>query len=120
MICANVDEYVGRAIAFASDEASLALVKEALRRQRDTCALRDMPALARRLEELFWQMQGEAELGNTPVPDLRNLDAYYDIGAELVLDGTEFEDDATYRQRFRDRLARLNQFSPIPQENRLS
>ncbi len=29
-------------------------------------------------------MQEEAERGETPVPDLRNLDVYYEVGAELV------------------------------------
>lgn len=120
MICATADEYVGRAIAFASDRTSLELVKEALRRQRDTCALRDMPALARRLEELFWQMQGEAEQGKTPVPDLRNLETYYDVGAELVLRGHEFEDEDSYREKFREKLTQLHQFSPIPEDNRLA
>lgn len=70
-----------------------------LKDKREGSAPRDIPGLARRLEELFWQMQGEAERGETPTPDLNNLDAYYEIGAELVQTLDEFEDDASYRRR---------------------
>jgi predicted O-linked N-acetylglucosamine transferase (SPINDLY family) len=119
MICATPEEYVARAIAYASNRQSLAAVRESLRSQRETCALRDIPALARRLEELFWQMQEEAEQGKTPVPDLRNLDVYYEVGAELVLADIEFEDDAAYRQRFCEKLAQHDQLSPIYEDNRL-
>lgn len=120
MICATAEEYVSRAIGFASNRASLAAVKESLQSQRETCALRDMPALARRLEELFWQMQEEAEQGKTPVPDLRNLETYYEVGAELVLEGNEFEDDDSYRRRISEKLARLSEFGTIQEDARLA
>lgn len=119
LICDGPDDYVEKAIAFARDPAILAEVRASLQRQRDTCALRDMPALARRLEELFWQMQGEAERGETPVPDLRNLDIYYEIGAELAAAGIEFEDDDAYRARYRARLVELDDYSPLSPDARL-
>lgn len=119
MICATPDEYAQRAVAFARDRKSLSEIRDSLARQRDTCALRDMPALARRLEELFWQMQGEAERGETPVPDFRNLDVYYEIGAELIQANIEFEDDEAYRQRYRDALAKWHAQEPIPYDSRL-
>lgn len=119
MICATPDEYAQRAVAFARDRESLSEIRDSLARQRDTCALRDMPALARRLEELFWQMQGEAERGETPVPDFRNLDVYYEIGAELIQANIEFEDDEAYRQRYRDALAKWHAQEPIPYDSRL-
>lgn len=68
LICQSPDDYVRRAIAFAQDRQSLMAVKESLSRQFETSALRDMPGLARRLEELFWQMQGECERGKHPSP----------------------------------------------------
>ncbi|GMB82938.1 hypothetical protein NN6n1_37210 [Shinella zoogloeoides] len=119
LVCGNPDDYVRMAIDFAENPERLAAVRESLAQQRETCALRDMPGLARRLEELFWQMQGEAERGETPVPDLRNLDIYYEIGATLAARGIEFEDDAAYRARYRDELAILDDFAPLTPDARL-
>jgi hypothetical protein len=119
LVCKSPDDYVRQAVAFAKDPARLAVVKASLQQQRETCALRDMPALARRLEELFWQMQDEAERGETPVPDLRNLDLYYEVGAELAAANIDFEDDEAYRQRYRAQLAILNDFAPLAPDARL-
>jgi predicted O-linked N-acetylglucosamine transferase (SPINDLY family) len=119
MICAGPDEYISRAIAFAHDRASLAKIKDSLQSQRETSVLRDIPALARRLEYLFWQMQGEAERGETPVPDLRNLDVYYEIGAELLEKPNEFESNADYRRRYLEKIAKWDDYAPVPQDSRL-
>jgi len=119
LICASPEDYVRRAVAFAHDRQSLIAIRESLQRQRDTCALRDIPALARRLEELFWQMQGEAERGETPVPDLQNLEVYYEIGAELMPAGAEFQDSDAYRQRYLDKLIQWNEYAPLAHDTRL-
>lgn len=119
MRCATPDEYVSRAIGFERDRASLLAVRESIARQRDTSVLRDIPALARRLEELFWQMQGECERGETPVPDLGNLDIYYEIGLEAVAENIEFEDEASYRKRYHKKLAQMHDYAPIPYDCRL-
>ena len=57
-------------------------------------------------------MQGDAERGETPVPDLTNLDTYYEIGVELISEAIEFDDTATYRKRYRDKLRQWDDFSP--------
>ncbi|WP_082597384.1 O-linked N-acetylglucosamine transferase, SPINDLY family protein [Rhizobium sp. Root708] len=119
MICATPDEYVARAIAFERDRKGLADVRASLERQRETSVLRDIPALARRLEELFWQMQGEGERGEIPVPDLTNLDIYYEIGAEIALENIEFENEQAHRQRYIDKLAKWHDYSPIARDKRL-
>ena len=119
LVCGDPDDYVRMAIALAESPDRLAAVRESLAQQRETCALRDMPGLARRLEGLFWQMQGEAERGETPVPDLRNLDVYYEIGATLAARGIEFEDDAAYRARYREELIVLDDFAPLAPDARL-
>ncbi|NLS06560.1 glycosyl transferase [Rhizobium sp. P32RR-XVIII] len=119
LICSTPDEYVSRAIALAHDRKSLTAIKDALQRNRETSVLRDIPGLARRLEELFWQIQGEAERGETPVPNLRNLDVYYEIGAELVLAGVEFEDDRAYRRRYLEKLAQWHDHAPLAPDSRL-
>lgn len=118
-ICTGPDDYIAKAVAFANAPASLKAVRDRLQDNRDESVLRDMPATARQLEELYWQMQGEAERGETPVPDLRNMDVYYEIGAELVMDNLEFNDEASYRRRYLERLEQSHAFAPIPYDNRL-
>ncbi len=68
--------------------------------RRETSVLRDIPGLARRLEDLYWQMQETAEAGRTPVPDLSNLDLYYEIGADLVHEHAAYRDEVAYRARY--------------------
>ncbi|RWX76995.1 glycosyl transferase [Neorhizobium lilium] len=119
MACTSAAQYVERAIGFARDRQSLLAIRRSLAEQRETSVLRDMPGLARRLEEIFWDMQGECERGETPVPDLRNLDLYYEIGAELVLENIEFEDSAAYRKRYLKKLAQAHDYAAIPFDTRL-
>jgi len=119
MACSSPAQYVERAIGFAHDRESLQAVRQSLMDQRETSVLRDMPGLARRLEEIFWEMQGESERGETPVPDLRNLDLYYEIGAELILEDVEFEDAAAYRQRYLTKLAQAHDYAVVPFDTRL-
>ncbi|CAN7624921.1 glycosyl transferase [Pararhizobium sp. LjRoot255] len=119
LICRGPEHLIETATGFAKDPQSLKKVRESLQAKRQISELRDIPALARRLEELFWQMQAQSERGETPVPDLRNLDIYYEIGADLVQDNTAFSDDRTYRQRYLEKLAAWNDYEPIPNDNRL-
>lgn len=119
MACDTPEEYVQRAIGYFRDRKSLAKLRSSLQSQRETSVLRDIPGLARRLEELFWQMQGECERGETPIPDLANLDVYYDIGAEIVESGVEFETDEAYRQRYLQALTNWNGFAHLPNDKRL-
>ena len=54
-----------------------------------------------------------------PVPDLSNLDVYFDIGVELDLEQAEILDDAHYRALYREKLQRWNDFSPLKPDGRL-
>ena len=119
LICEGPQDYIAKAIAYAKNPASLKTVRNKLEANRETSVLRDIPALARRLEELFWHMQGEAERGEAPVPDLRNLDVYYEIGTELVQENLEFVDEKTYRDRYLQKLTEWHGYSTIPHDNRL-
>jgi predicted O-linked N-acetylglucosamine transferase (SPINDLY family) len=119
LICENPDDYVRKAVMFAHDRQSLATIRQSLWDKRETSVLRDIPGLARRLEELYWQMQGEAERGETPVPDFTNLDLYYEIGCEVMQEGVEFDDSAAFRKRYVDKLRQYHAFSPIPYDKRL-
>ncbi len=119
MISENPEDYVRKAIALAADRKTLAAIREKLLANKETSVLRDIPALVRRLEELYWQMQGECERGETPAPDLTNLDTYYEVGVEFLANETGWEDSATYRQRYLDKLSKWNTYSPLPQDKRL-
>ncbi|MFT4182227.1 MAG: glycosyl transferase [Rhizobium sp.] len=119
LICSGPEDYIEKAIGFAGNRRSLERIRESLQAKRETSPLRDIPALARRLEALFWQMQAECEHGETPVPDLRNLDIYYDIGIELVQDNIAFCDDRTYRQAYLDKLSAWHDYAPIGPDSRL-
>ena len=118
LICRTPEEYVRRAIAFGRDPQSLVQYRDQLRLGREKSVLRDIPALARRLEELFWQIQSESERGATPVPDLTNLDIYYEIGAELDLENIELLDEQSYRSLYIERLAKRNAWAAIPPDKR--
>lgn len=119
LICADPEDYVAKAIAFARNPKRLKKLRDTLEARRDTSVLRDIPGLARRLEALYAHMQEEAEAGRTPVPDLRNLDVYYEIGAELLQESLAFQDDETYRRRYGEKLAERHAFEAIPPDNRL-
>jgi predicted O-linked N-acetylglucosamine transferase (SPINDLY family) len=119
LTCNTPEEYVRRAVAFERDRDHLAEVRASLERQRESSALRDIPALTRRLEELFWLIQGECESNEAPVPDLRNLDVYYEIGAEIVAENVEFKSEDSYRKLYLERLARWHEYSHLPHDNRL-
>ncbi|GES51005.1 glycosyl transferase [Rhizobium sp. NBRC 114257] len=119
LICSDPQDYIEKAIGFAKDSTSLKRIRASMREQRDTSVLRDIPALVQRLETLFWQMQREAEQGNIPQPDLRNLDVYYEIGIGLVQDHIAFRDDSTYRREYRKRLAEWHDYSPLQRDGRL-
>lgn len=119
LLCKNPEDYIAKAIGFARKPATLKKLRDKLEANREKSVLRDIPGTARRLEELYWQMQGEAERGETPVPDLRNMDVYFEIGSELVLENLEYVDEQTYRARYLQKLKEWHDFSPIPHDNRL-
>jgi predicted O-linked N-acetylglucosamine transferase (SPINDLY family) len=118
LVCHTPEAYVQRAIAFGRDPQRLARYRDQLRLRHESSVLRDIPALARRLEELFWQMQSECERGATPQPDLTNLDVYYEIGSELDLENIELLGEQSYRSLYLERLAKWNAFAAIPPDNR--
>lgn len=119
LICADPNDYVRKAVEFAHDRPRLAAIRQSIAANRQTSVLRDIPGLARRLEELYWQMQGEAERGETPVPNLANLDLYYEIGCEIMQQNIEFDDSAAYRERYLAKFRQWHAFSPIPYDGRL-
>ncbi len=119
LVVADEQAYVDRAVAIGSDPALARALKQKLLDSRDVCALRDMPGLARRLEEIFWEIQRDVEADAVPTPDLTNLDLYYEIGQDLDLANIERLDADAYRQLYRDKLALWDEVSPLPHDSRL-
>lgn len=113
LICDSADDYVAAAIAVAQNPDALTALKMTLAEKCDTCALRDMPGLARRLEEIYWEMQQDAENGQLPVPKLHNLEAYYEIGAELIQRNIEFQSDEAYQKHYIAKLTELQTYQPL-------
>ncbi|MFD1747144.1 glycosyl transferase [Rhizobium helianthi] len=118
-ICDTGDEYVAKAIAFGQNPQSLLAIRDRMQAERETSLLRDIPAYTRRLEELCWQMHEEGERGEIPVPNLTNLDVYYEIGADLVTQVTDVENEQAYRQRYLEKLEAWDDFSPLAADGRL-
>ena len=66
-----------------------------------TCPLFDTPSLVGHLEDLYRQMWSDFKRGALPVPDLRNLDIYHEIGVGLDLENIEaLSDDGLCRASF--------------------
>lgn len=53
------------------------------------------------------------------MPDLRNLDIYYEIGANIVLENVEFAGERDYRQRYLEKLVEWNDRAPLERDARL-
>ena len=119
LICPSVDAYVARAIAFAGDREGLAALRQGLAAGRDTCLLFDTLTLTRHLEELFRQMWKDYRSGDLPVPDLTNLDVYYEVGVELALESAGPLPDEAYRRRYEDKLGLRHQTYPMLADTRL-
>jgi predicted O-linked N-acetylglucosamine transferase (SPINDLY family) len=104
LICPTIEAYTEKAIEFGSIPGPLAAAKLRLAAHRDTCLLFDTPTLTRHLQEAFAAMWREYEAGALPVPDLKNLDVYFDIGTELNLEDVGALPDEAYVRRYEERL----------------
>jgi predicted O-linked N-acetylglucosamine transferase (SPINDLY family) len=119
LACATFDDYVAKAIALGQDRRLARNYRTALRQGRKTSVLRDIPATARRLEELYFEMRDARDAKALPIPDLTNLDVYYEIGAELDFERVNQFDDAEYLELYRRKLAEWHERSPLPKDRRL-
>jgi predicted O-linked N-acetylglucosamine transferase (SPINDLY family) len=119
MVCATPQDYVERAVAFGNDPASLAPVKARLAAGRESCLLFDTPKLVRHLEDLYRQMWADLIRGAPPVPDLRNLDVYHEIGLGLDLESLETLGSDAYAALYQEKLAEWHEVYPIAPDSRL-
>jgi predicted O-linked N-acetylglucosamine transferase (SPINDLY family) len=119
LLCHSSDEYVARGIELGRDRAKLAQLRARLRDRRDQCVLFDTPLLVARLECLYQEMWTEAVTGRMRRPDLRNLDVYGEIGAELDHDDVEMGTAVDYREIYLAKLRQRDEFGLIPPDQRL-
>ncbi|WP_363346011.1 glycosyl transferase [Methylocystis echinoides] len=119
LVCATFDEYVQKAIAIGSDRGLAQRYRAQLAQGRDASVLRDMNAAARRLEELYCDMRDARDADALPVPDLANLDVYYEIGAELEIERANLLDDAAYFAAYHEKLEEWSRRAPLSPDARL-
>jgi predicted O-linked N-acetylglucosamine transferase (SPINDLY family) len=121
LVCATPEEYVARAIELGRDREKLAAIKLKLVNGRDTCLLFDTPQLVQHLEELYRKMWSDFKCGELPLPDLRNLEIYHEVGLGLGLDleNIEMLTDDAYRALYQAKFADWNDVYPIQADARL-
>jgi predicted O-linked N-acetylglucosamine transferase (SPINDLY family) len=119
MVCDTPEQYVERAIEFGNDRSKLEPIKAKLIAGRDTCLLFDTPKLVAHLEDLYRQMWTDLIRGATPVPNLKNLDIYRDIGIELDMENMNNLSNEAYQALYQEKLAAWNAVYPIEPDLRL-
>jgi predicted O-linked N-acetylglucosamine transferase (SPINDLY family) len=119
MICSSPEDYIAKAVSFGRNPNLLTNCKERLVAQRKSCLLFDTPRLVCHLEELYRQMWKNFQEGTLPVPNLGNLDVYYEIGLDLDLENIEMLSDEAYRTLYQQKLNEWNNAYPIPRDVRL-
>jgi predicted O-linked N-acetylglucosamine transferase (SPINDLY family) len=113
LVCAGPGDYVMRAVELGRQPERLAELKERLIAGRDTCLLFDTPLLVRHLEDLYRGMWTDFRAGRLPIPDMRNLDIYREIGLEQDFETIELLDDGAYRELYRARIADRDRLYPV-------
>jgi len=119
MVCDTPEAFVARAIELGTNRAQLSAIKTKLAMGRDTSTLFDTPRLVRDLETLYRGMWRDFVNGELPVPDLRNLDIYQEIGLELDLENIEAISDASYAALYEEKLGEWDAVYPVGPDGRL-
>ncbi len=118
MHCKTAEEYIERAVTFGNDSSKLMPIKAKLIAGRDTCLLFDTPKLVRHLEDLYRQMWADQIRGATPMPDLRNLGIYHEIGLGLDIENSETLSNEAYLALYQEKLAEWHEVYPIAPDGR--
>jgi predicted O-linked N-acetylglucosamine transferase (SPINDLY family) len=119
LVCATPEAYVARAVELGQNPAQLAAIKNKLSAGRDSCVLFDTPRLVGHLEDLYRQMWADFKRGELPIPDLRNLDVYHDIGLGLDIENIETLSRDAYFALYAEKLADWDSNCPIAPDARL-
>jgi predicted O-linked N-acetylglucosamine transferase (SPINDLY family) len=119
LVCEDPDAYVRCAVALAAAPDQMRRFRERLEAERSTCALFDMDKLTASLERLYFDVCQTHQAGRTPQPDLRNLDAYLNVGVTFDHDAQELTLATDYQRLYRTALAGHHWIRPIPADTRL-
>jgi len=119
LACPSPEAYVAKAIELGHNRAKLAAIKENLIAGRETCVLFDTPRFVQNLEDLYRQMWSDLKRGTLPMPDLRNLEIYHEIGLGLDLENLETFSDDAYIALYKEKLAEYHRSYPIQPDSRL-
>jgi hypothetical protein len=109
---------VERAVELGNNPSKLEPIKKKLIAGRDTCLLFDTPKLVKHLEDAYRQMWSALLRGAVPVPDLRNLDIYHEVGLGLDLENIETLSDDAYLALYQEKLAEWHSAYPIEPDER--
>ena len=119
LACPTPEAYVAKAIELAHDRVKFAAIKSKLAEGRGSCLLFDTPRLVVALEDLYRRMWSDFKHGTLPVPDLRNLDIYHEVGLGFDLENIEALSDDAYARLYREKLAEWHRCYPISPDSRL-
>jgi len=119
LVCPTPEAYVTRAIELGLDRDKLAEIKRKLTAGRDSCVLFDTSRLVGHLEETYRRMWTEFKSGELPIPDLRNLEIYHEIGLGLDLENMELLSRDEYLSLYVEKLADWNSNCPIVPDGRM-
>jgi predicted O-linked N-acetylglucosamine transferase (SPINDLY family) len=119
LVCETPEAFVEQAVALAADPARLQGLRARLMASRDTCVTFDMDLLTSELEGLYQRMCEDHQAGLTPQPDLRNLEAYLDVGIQSNPDVEEMQAVSDYNERYIKGLAARHRMRPLPADNKL-
>jgi len=114
MVTPDLDSYVATAIAIGNNADLAAGLRSRLEQNRATSVLFDTPKLAQSLDALYDGMWADFAAGRLPVPDLRNLDLYHEVGIRIHSAG-----DAFGLADYQRHLAAINSHAPVWPDNRL-
>jgi predicted O-linked N-acetylglucosamine transferase (SPINDLY family) len=119
LVCETPEDFVEQAVALAADPARLQGLRAKLEASRDTCVTFDMDLLTSELEGLYLRMCEDHQAGRTPQPDLRNLDAYLEVGVQSNPDVEEMQAVPDYHERYVSALAARHRMRPMPADAKL-
>jgi predicted O-linked N-acetylglucosamine transferase (SPINDLY family) len=119
LICDGPDDYIEKAVQLGNNRKKIAQMKKHLAKERDSCVLFDTDLLVKSMEKLYKKMWDEYSAGKLPIPDLSNLDSYFDVGCEINHEAVEVLTIDDYDSIYQDKFSYWHKYSPIRADNRL-
>lgn len=119
MVVARPEDYVARAVALGSNRSEIEGYKKKLEASRGSCRLFDTNLLVARIEDLYRTMARIHNKGDTPQPDLVNLEAYHEAGIEFDHEETEMLAVVDYHGLYKKKLAERHMVRPLQPDQRV-